>query len=184
MTLTVSFNALREANVERLPLFKDAKGRTAHSEADGSDWSVADWMTAVVGELGELANVMKKVKRGDYTLDDIDPKGDGTKTVRQTMSDEFADVVIYLDLMAYQYRLNLGMAVADKFNEVSRRVGCNVNMMLSYEPGKMICVPAYRIAATRPSDTPMMEKHDDGEYVKVEDLKSAGYKVETDDMPF
>jgi hypothetical protein len=50
----LTFRTLRDANLKRLPLFKDAKGRTCHSEKDGSDWQPAQWLQAVVGELGEL----------------------------------------------------------------------------------------------------------------------------------
>jgi hypothetical protein len=33
----LTFRTLRDANLQRLPLFKDAKGRTCHGEKDGSD---------------------------------------------------------------------------------------------------------------------------------------------------
>jgi hypothetical protein len=44
----LTFRTLRAANMQRLPLFKDAKGRTCHTEGDGSDWSPAQWLQAVV----------------------------------------------------------------------------------------------------------------------------------------
>src|SRR6478736_2564011 len=107
----LSFRTLREANMQRLPLFRDANGEICHKEPDGSDWSPAEWLQAVVGELGELANVLKKVRRGDYPLEKALPE------IRK----EFADVMIYLDLFALQYGFDLGDAVIQKFNEVSRR---------------------------------------------------------------
>jgi NTP pyrophosphatase (non-canonical NTP hydrolase) len=116
MTNGLSFRTLRAANEQRLPQFKDAKGRQAHSQSDGSDWSPADWMTASVGELGELANIMKKVRRGDLTIDEARPE----------MAKELADVVTYLDILAKQLDIDLGEAVREKFNEVSRRVGAAV----------------------------------------------------------
>jgi hypothetical protein len=45
--------------MKRLPLFKDAKGRPAHTKEDGSDWSHAEWLQAVVGELGEYARPLR-----------------------------------------------------------------------------------------------------------------------------
>lgn len=33
----LTFRTLRDANLKRLPLFKDAHGRTCHN-GDGSDW--------------------------------------------------------------------------------------------------------------------------------------------------
>ncbi len=116
MTNGLSFRTLREANKQRLPLFRDANGEICHKEPDGSDWSSADWLQATVGELGELANVLKKVRRGDYPIEKAMPE------IRK----EFADVLIYFDIFAMQFGINLGDAVREKFNEVSHRVGAAV----------------------------------------------------------
>lgn len=114
----VRFADLREANRRRLPQFKDAHGRSAHTEPDGSDWSDAEWLQAVVGELGEYANVRKKLLRGDYTREQALPM----------MRDELADVVCYLDILASRLGIDLGEAVRDKFNRVSERVGSDVKL--------------------------------------------------------
>jgi NTP pyrophosphatase (non-canonical NTP hydrolase) len=115
---------LRLANSLRLPQFKNAAGDIAHSKPDGSDWSPADWMVAVVGELGEAANVMKKMRRGDFGA-----YGSATYAAAEAMlSKEFADVLTYLDLMAAQFGIDLGDATMHKFNEVSRRVGASIFM--------------------------------------------------------
>ena len=112
----MDFKTLREANICRLPQFKNAKGEPAHSQPDGSDWSLAEWCNAVTGELGEAANLIKKVQRGDFTLEEA----------RQRLADEFADIVIYLDILAMRAGVELGEAVRNKFNVVSTRVGANV----------------------------------------------------------
>jgi NTP pyrophosphatase (non-canonical NTP hydrolase) len=112
----LTFNTLREANQLRLPQFKNCHGDPAHSEPDGSDWSPAQWLQAVVGELGEYANFRKKFERGDITLE----------AFRANAKKELADTVIYLDLLALQLDIDLGFAVREKFNEVSRRVGASV----------------------------------------------------------
>lgn len=112
----LSFSTLRDANIKRIPLFKDAKGNRCHKKEDGSDWSTAQWLQAVVGELGELANLLKKVERGDFPIEEVS----------QEIIDEFADVVTYLDILAYQFRIDLGEAVRRKFNKVSHRVNANV----------------------------------------------------------
>jgi NTP pyrophosphatase (non-canonical NTP hydrolase) len=109
----LTFNVLRAANVKRLPLFKDKHGRPAHSQPDGSDWSLGEWCNAVLGELGEAANIIKKVKRGDLTLDEA----------RASLADEYADVVTYMDLLAFRTGVNLGEAVMSKWNRISERVG-------------------------------------------------------------
>ena len=61
MTDGLTFNALRGANRARLPQFKNGKGEPAHSKPDGSDWCLAQWCNAVTGELGEAANLIKKI---------------------------------------------------------------------------------------------------------------------------
>lgn len=112
LTDGLKFNTLRAANIVRLPRFKDAQGRRAHSQDDGSDWSLNDWMTAVTGEVGEAANLLKKVRRGDFTL----------AAVQSKIADELADVVIYLDILAYRCGINLGEAVMRKWNAKSREL--------------------------------------------------------------
>lgn len=119
---TLSFNDLRMANIIRLPQYKNAQGEPAHTEPDGSDWSPSDWMLAVVGELGEAANIMKKIRCGD--IGPVDSTEYRAAIVK--LAKEFADVITYLDIAAYQYRLDLGACVEIKFNEVSRRVGADV----------------------------------------------------------
>lgn len=119
MSKGLGLSTLREANLKRLPQFRDRQGRIAHAKPDGSDWSRAEWLQAVVGEVGELANLLKKVKRGDFTAEQM-------PEVEQEIQKEFADIVIYLDIFAAQCGVDLDRAVREKFNEVSRRVGATV----------------------------------------------------------
>lgn len=112
MTDGLTFNTLRAANQNRLPKFKDARGRPT----DHTTWTPSDWVCAVVGELGELANLVKKVKRGDFTTEDV----------RHEMADELADVQTYLDILADKLGVDLGEATISKFNRVSQRVGSRV----------------------------------------------------------
>lgn len=118
MTDGLTFNTLRGANKARLPEFKNSKGEPAHEKEDGSDWSLAEWMNAVAGELGEAANIIKKIRRGDITLEEARP----------LLAEEFADIVTYLDLTAMQAGVDLGQATMDKFNKVSERVGSSIRV--------------------------------------------------------
>ncbi len=115
----LNLSILREANIARLPKFKNAKGELAHSEADGSDWALSAWSNAVLGELGEAANIIKKIERGDLSLEEA----------RVSLAKEFADVLIYLDILAYRAGVDLGTATIDKFNEVSQRVKAAVYLV-------------------------------------------------------
>lgn len=112
----LSFKTLTDANNKRLPLFKNSKGLPAHSKPDGSDWSHAEWLQAVVGELGEYANIMKKVQRGDLTMEEAMP----------SIEKEIADVQTYFSILALRLGIDLGQVTQDKFNEVSDKVKCDV----------------------------------------------------------
>lgn len=112
----LTFHALRAANIARLPLFKNRRGEPAHSEPDGSDWKLSAWSNAAFGELGEAANLIKKIERGDITLD----------AARSDLAKELADVQTYLDLLAFRAGIDLGAATIMKFNEVSERIGVSV----------------------------------------------------------
>lgn len=114
----LTFAELRQANLRRLPLFRNARGELAHSEPDGSDWRLSQWCNAVTGELGELANLIKKVERRDMSLAEA----------RSAIADELADVATYLDILAYRAGVDLGAAVVSKFNRVSARVGVPVTI--------------------------------------------------------
>jgi NTP pyrophosphatase (non-canonical NTP hydrolase) len=99
----LSFRTLRGANVAR----QDSYG------AHGIGWSLTDWMCALAGEVGEAANLVKKIRREDFTLEEA----------RDELAKELADVVTYLDLLANAAGIDLGRAVEEKWNEVAERIG-------------------------------------------------------------
>jgi NTP pyrophosphatase (non-canonical NTP hydrolase) len=113
----LSFNVLREANRRRAPLYKNAKGVLT----DGKSWSHNDWMCALIGEVGELANILKKIHRGDFLFEDV------YVDVRK----ELADIACYVDMLADACDVNLGSAVIEKFNEVSVRVNVPIKIDVS-----------------------------------------------------
>jgi NTP pyrophosphatase (non-canonical NTP hydrolase) len=117
-TGNLTFWELRNASLDRLPHFKNAFGHPAHAKRDGSDWTINDWTTALMGEVGEFANLAKKLRRGDYVLDEV----------RGEMSRELADVACYLVLLAHRCEIDLEDAIRTKFNEVSARVGSDVKL--------------------------------------------------------
>lgn len=132
--MSLTFDALRGANAARLPEFKNKHGELAHSKADGSDWSPAQWLQAVIGELGEYANVRKKYERGDLSAEEFE----------RLAAKELADVQTYLDILArrcldvtgagglveaaHPDGVDLGRATIAKFNEVSFRVQSSVRL--------------------------------------------------------
>jgi NTP pyrophosphatase (non-canonical NTP hydrolase) len=83
-----------------------------------ASWSPSDWLTAVTGELGELASLLKMRNRERDQL----PGNKFSPTDKQIAA-ELADVLTYLDLLAAVLGIDLGRATVEKFNEVSARVG-------------------------------------------------------------
>ena len=120
----LTFKELSVANRERMPLFKNRLGQPAHSQPDGSDWSLSEWTNALAGEVGEACNFAKKLHRGDYGEKDSESYKEGIKLFLK----ELADVVTYADIAAQQVKGDLGEAVQEKFNEVSDRIGVNIKL--------------------------------------------------------
>jgi NTP pyrophosphatase (non-canonical NTP hydrolase) len=109
VTGALNFDAFRAANVARCIKWHPA---------GIASWSPSDWLTAVTGELGELASLLKMRNRERDGL----PGNKFSPTDKQ-VADELADVLTYLDLLAAVLGVNLGQAAVSKFNEVSERVG-------------------------------------------------------------
>jgi NTP pyrophosphatase (non-canonical NTP hydrolase) len=77
-------------------------------------------MTAVAGELGEAANVAKKLNR---VRDGIPGNVETPDQLRASLADEIADTFIYLDLLAQSQGIVLEEAVLDKFQRTSKKIG-------------------------------------------------------------
>jgi len=101
----LDFDKLREENVARCE-------ECFHS-VDG--WSAVEWTNALAGEVGELCNFTKKMLRGDFEGKESEGIGECSK--------ELGDIIAYADLVAARLGINLGKAVAEKFNTVSKRIG-------------------------------------------------------------
>lgn len=83
-------------------------------------WSLSDWFTATLGELGEAANIAKKLNR---VRDGIPGNTETPLELTQNLADEIADTFIYLDLLAQSAGVDLEAAVISKFNRTSLKVG-------------------------------------------------------------
>lgn len=118
MTPALTLRALRAANLDRLPQFRNGQGQPAHDRPDGSDWSLNDWFTAVTGEVGELGNLLKKVRRGDFTIEEA----------RTKIAGEIADVLIYLDILAFHCGVALDDAAVATFNAKSEQVSATTRL--------------------------------------------------------
>lgn len=106
---TLTFAQLREQNVKRCARWHDDTTTT---------WTIADWSNAMCGEAGELANVVKKIRREQDGVKGImDPS---FEELRSMAADEIADVISYLDLLAHYLGIDMDVALVSKFNRVSQ----------------------------------------------------------------
>jgi len=109
-------NELRSINQERCDRW--------HS-AELDDWTLGDWSNAFMGEAGELANVVKKLRRrisGAATTYNT-PARD---VLLASFAEEVADVLLYLDLLCWKAGVAPDLlvgALRDKFNLVSQKQG-------------------------------------------------------------
>jgi len=70
-----------------------------------------DWAAALAEEVGEVARICKRVRDGEYTIEECG----------KILSYELADVIMYADLLAARFGIDLGWSVAAKFNHISER---------------------------------------------------------------
>lgn len=97
----LTFDALRHAN------------NTRQAEWPGNDEADVTFRALeVAGEFGEVVEAVKKYLRAERGI-----KGSAATT--EDVADEMADAVIALDLLAAKMGVDLGAAVARKFNRTS-----------------------------------------------------------------
>jgi len=114
----LTFNKFSHTNLTRC-LSKSGFGHALES------WSLSDWFTATTGELGEAANIAKKLNR---VRDGIKGNSETPEELRDALADELADTFIYLDLLAQSQGIKLGDAVVSKFNRTSDKIGCPIRI--------------------------------------------------------
>jgi NTP pyrophosphatase (non-canonical NTP hydrolase) len=90
-----------------------------------SGWSTSDWMTATMGELGEAANVVKKLNR---YRDGVPGNKVSEAELRDQLRKEIGDVFVYLDLMAQSLGFSIADAAAEVFNAKSADIGYPVKL--------------------------------------------------------
>lgn len=114
----LTFRRFSEANRVRC----ESPGGFNHALAS---WSLSDWFTATVGELGEAANVAKKLNR---VRDGIPGNRESEEHLRWKLKGEIADAFIYLDLLAQAAGFSLGDAVIETFDRKSSEIGYPVTL--------------------------------------------------------
>ncbi len=85
------------------------------------NWTLADKMTELCGEVGEAANVIKKLRRIETGA--IGNTESQKNDLLSQLKDELGDILICLDLVADAAGIDLSDATIGKFNKTSEKVG-------------------------------------------------------------
>jgi NTP pyrophosphatase (non-canonical NTP hydrolase) len=112
----LTFEHLRTVNLSR----------SAHWRLGGDPWAVSDWAVAMAGEAGEVCNAVKKLRRIEDGLPNLNDGNRQLSTRAEAIaaiSAEIADTLICLDLLAAHLNIDLSRAVTAKFNATSIRYG-------------------------------------------------------------
>lgn len=114
----LSFKALRHYNRQRDLEFQ---GRITDEQ---EEWNIVDRSNELAGEVGELCNMVKKVRRArlgmqrsDVTIEDI--------------AEEIADIIICVDLFAMDLDIDLNKWVTGKFNRSSEKFGLDTKIPIN-----------------------------------------------------
>lgn len=97
------------------------RARAAHWHAGGTPWVGSDWSNAMAGEAGEACNVVKKLRRQETAV--VGAADPVWQELVAKLGEELADTLIYIDLVAAHYGVDLPAALCAKFNAVSEREG-------------------------------------------------------------
>lgn len=85
-------------------------------------WSINDWLTAVMGELGEAANYAKKLLREEQGMPGNKPE-DSAEILSAKLVKELADTVIYLDLAFQRLGQDTSNVIMQVFDAKSKCLG-------------------------------------------------------------
>ena len=83
-------------------------------------WDLSDWFLATMGELGEAANVAKKLNR---IRDGIKGNKETEAELRDKLRKEIGDAFMYLDLLATSQGFNVFDAGVEVFEAKSKEIG-------------------------------------------------------------
>ena len=111
----MEINDIVRTNVER------AK-RWHGEDLQGGKWTVVDWSNAAAGEMGEVCNAVKKLRRHEDHVHSVNQEVAHFALV-QNIATEIGDTVLYLMLLSAYLGIDFERAIIDTFNRVSIREG-------------------------------------------------------------
>lgn len=118
-------------------------------------WTPSDWMTAIVGELGEAANIVKKLNRA---RDGVPGNKETVEELRTALEYEVADAACYLDLFAQSMGIDLSSSIRTKFDIVSKRLGYVALPRIIAEDAETITIEMESVVLEDDNGNPIREE--------------------------
>lgn len=87
--------------------------RMAYERSQKNSKTKHDWEFYIIGlggEAGELLNILKKIKRGDFPMD------------KDKIADETADILTYAFILLSSIGVDPEKAIMKKYEEVNKRI--------------------------------------------------------------
>jgi len=84
-------------------------------------WTVSEWMVATVGELGEAANIIKKMNRVRDGMGHLNKEAPDKLPLKLRL--ELGDTGIYLDLLCQSCGWTMEECMREAFNNKSKEIG-------------------------------------------------------------
>ena len=78
-------------------------------------WVISDYSNAIAGEAGELCNLVKKLRRGDFKTEEQ------LREAENKMAKECADIITYTMVFLSKQARSAAVELLAKFHEVSER---------------------------------------------------------------
>lgn len=85
-----------------------------HEKLDTGGWNGTDYGCAAAGEMGEACNIVKNMRRIESRIQP--PESKQYEELRWRLGEELADTVLYVDLLAAHYDIDLWDQIVKKFN--------------------------------------------------------------------
>lgn len=110
MYYALDLDKLRDANIRRDKEWNPDKKLTPLFRA-----------TELGGEVGEALNIVKKLERERLNIK-------GSRTTKEMLAGELADILICVDLLAMEYEIDLSQALRNTFNATSEKQNLSVKL--------------------------------------------------------
>lgn len=109
--LTIHY--VQEMNIERSKVW----------HKDSEPWTAADWSNALAGEVGEICNKVKKLRRIQTKMAHLRNQSDKPEDIVATIGEEVAGAFLYLGLLCHHLGLDMAQCIVAEFNRVSVQQG-------------------------------------------------------------